>query len=38
MIVAEKTLLVISFPPNVDPLQIKIKVLYHFKLRDYRFL
>ena len=34
----EKTLLVIWFPLNVDPWQITITVLYHFKLHRYHFL
>ena len=33
----EKTFLVIWFLPIVDPWQIRIKVFYHFNLRDYRF-
>ena len=34
----EKTSLVVWFSPNADPWQIRIKVFYLFKLRDYRFL
>ena len=37
-ILGENTSLIIWFPPNVDLWQIRIKVFYHFKLCDYRFL